>query len=335
MREANSGVQLPRIWVLATGGTIAGSATPGAKTRYTAGVLEPEALVAAVPGIDRIATLQTEQVASVGSQNMTHDVWCTLAQKVRTLSQRDDVDGIVITHGTDTLEETAYFLSLVSSSEKPIVLVGAMRPASALSADGPGNLARAIALAGSSVASGRGPLVIMNDTIHSARNIQKIRSSGLEAFGSPARGPVGIMLGLTPQFYDRPSPFSAPFQNLDLSGNDLPDVAIVYAHAGVDGRLIDCAASWAAGIVLAGVGEGNATDLAWAALQAAQKRGVAVVRASRCAAGFVARNGEVDDMQLGTVAAGDLNAPKARILLMLALTQTRDPGLIQKFFEEF
>ena len=177
--------RLPAIAVLATGGTIAGAQADTASHAYRAGALTVEQLLGAVPGLAQLADIQAEQVASVGSQNMTHAVWADLARRIDVLCQDSTVDGIVVTHGTDTLEETAYFLSLVIRHDKPLVLVGAMRPATAPGADGPANLFHAVALAACEVARGRGPLVVMNEDIHYAREVQKIACAGVNAFASP------------------------------------------------------------------------------------------------------------------------------------------------------
>lgn len=194
---------LPVIAVLATGGTIAGAQADATSAGYKAGSFSVGDLLAAVPQLAGLAEIRAEQVANVGSQNMTHAVWRALAQRVEALCADPSVAGIVITHGTDTLEETAYFLSLVIRHDKPVVLVGAMRPATALGAEGPANLYNAVALARHPDARGRGPLVVMNEDVHYAREIQKIASAGINAFASPNRGRAGVMHGGTPCFYSR------------------------------------------------------------------------------------------------------------------------------------
>ncbi|WP_454675775.1 asparaginase [Achromobacter pestifer] len=329
---------LPVVAVLATGGTIAGAQADATSAGYKAGSFSVNALLAAVPQLTGIAEIRAEQVANVGSQNMTHDVWRALAERVDALCQDPSVAGIVITHGTDTLEETAYFLSLVIQHDKPVVLVGAMRPATALGAEGPANLYNAVALARHPDARGRGPLVVMNDDVHYAREIQKIASAGLCAFTSPNRGRAGVMHGGVPCFYSlnttthtTQSEFSLAL--LDKAG--WPRVDIVYAYANLQADLIDFLAGVAKGIVLAGVGDGNATDLAIDALSQAVADGVAVVRASRTGSGFVARDVELDDASLGFIAARDLNPQKARILLMLGLSLTRDPASLQAIFDRY
>lgn len=329
---------LPVVAVLATGGTIAGAQADATSAGYKAGSFSVNDLLAAVPQLAGIAEIRAEQVANVGSQNMTHDVWRTLAERVDTLCQDASVAGIVITHGTDTLEETAYFLSLVIQHDKPVVLVGAMRPATALGAEGPANLYNAVALARHPDARGRGPLVVMNEDVHYAREIQKIASAGLCAFASPNRGRAGVMHGGAPCFYSRNTTThttQSEFSLALLEKAGWPRVDVVYAHANLQADLIDFLADVADGIVLAGVGDGNATDLGIDSLSRAVTDGTAVVRASRTGSGFVARDVELDDASLGFIAAGDLNPQKARILLMLGLSVTRDPAALQAIFDRY
>src|SRR6185436_12334043 len=181
----------PKIKVLATGGTIAGAQTSSSEVGYKSGSFSVDDLIKAVPKLDQLADLSGEQVANIGSQTMNHEVWLKLAARVNAALKT--ADGVVITHGTDTMEETAYFLSLVVKSDKPVVLVGSMRPATAISADGPINLYNAVALAGNPEAKGRGPLVVLNDTIHYARESQKMHSTRMDTFASPNRGIAGMM----------------------------------------------------------------------------------------------------------------------------------------------
>jgi len=329
---------LPVVAVLATGGTIAGAQADATSAGYKAGSFSVNDLLAAVPQLAGIAEIRAEQVANVGSQNMTHDVWRALAERVDTLCQDASVAGIVITHGTDTLEETAYFLSLVIQHDKPVVLVGAMRPATALGAEGPANLYNAVALARHPDARGRGPLVVMNEDVHYAREIQKIASAGLCAFASPNRGRAGVMHGGAPCFYSRNTTThttQSEFSLALLEKAGWPRVDVVYAYANLQADLVDFLADVADGIVLAGVGDGNATDLGIDALSRAVTDGTAVVRASRTGSGFVARDVELDDASLGFIAAGDLNPQKARILLMLGLSATRDPAALQAIFDRY
>lgn len=328
----------PRIALLATGGTIAGAQAQANAAGYKAGALPIGHLVDAVPGLTKLARIQAEQVASIGSQNMSHAVWAKLAGRIAELADDESIQGIVVVHGTDTLEETAYFLSLVAHTDKPLVLVGAMRPATALGAEGPANLYNAVALAASLEARGRGALVVMNEDIHYAREVQKIASMGICAFASPNRGRAGVMHGGKPHFYSRNTTrhsLDSEFTLSALQAAGWPRVDIVYAHAGMDGLLVDALAGHAAGIVLAGVGDGNATDDALAALSRAAAAGVAVVRSSRTGSGLVARGVEIDDDAMRFAAAGELSPQKARILLMLALSVSRDPAEWQRCFEQY
>jgi len=350
---------LPRIALLTTGGTIAGQsvagqsaagATPGS---YRSGVLGADALIAAVPGLAALAQLRSEAIADTGSQNMTAAIWLRLARRIGELFDADAADAVVITHGTDTLEETAFFLSLVLPATRPVVLVGAMRPADALSADGPANLLAAVALAASRGAVGLGPLVVANEQIYRARGVQKISASSLHAFASPNGGAIGQVYGS--QVILRipaaasavtPARFSVP------DDARLPRVEIFYACADQDGALIDMlmAASVAAapqpaapqsaasqpvrGIVLAGTGAGNASQAVLAALRRAVQAGVAVVRASRTGSGYVGAGGEIDDAAQGFIAAGGLPPAKARILLMLALAANQDRAALRQHFAD-
>lgn len=330
--------RLPVIAVLATGGTIAGAQADTASHAYRAGALAVEQLLDAVPGLAQLADIQAEQVASVGSQNMTHAVWAKLAQRIESLCQDPAVDGIVVTHGTDTLEETAYFLSLVIRHDKPLVLVGAMRPATAPGADGPANLFHAVALAGCEAARGRGPLVVMNEDIHYAREVQKVACAGVNAFASPNRGRAGVMRGAHAQFFSRNETVygtASEFSIEMLNAVVWPRVDVVHAGVDMGSDVIDFLATKAQGLVLAGVGDGNATDVAMQALQRAAAQGVAVVRATRAGSGRVGRSVEVDDDAAGFIAAGELSPQKARILLMLGLLISANPDQLQEFFDRY
>jgi L-asparaginase len=326
---------LPRIKVLATGGTIAGAQATQADAGYKSGTFSVDDLIKAVPQLKNIAEMSGEQVANIGSQTMNHEVWLKLAARVNEALQ-GDTDGVVITHGTDTMEETGYFLSLVVKSDKPVVLVGSMRPATAISADGPINLYNAVALAGNPEAKGRGPLVVLNDTIHYAREAQKMHSTRMDTFQSPNRGIAGMMNTGKAFFYSANTARHTTKSEFSLEGltvANLPRVEVVYSYANLGGELIDALVGQGVkGIVLAGVGDGNSTDAAIAALEKAAKKGVAVVRCSRTGAGVVDRNVEINDDKLGFIAGMELNAQKARILLMLGLTKTSDAKKLQELF---
>jgi L-asparaginase len=265
---------------------------------------------------------------------MGEAIWRALAVRIgRALGQRD-VAGVVVTHGTDTMEETAYFLNLVVRSAKPVVLVGAMRPATAMSADGPMNLYNAVATAAHPDAGKRGVLVVANDEIHFAREVAKTNTTQIGTFKSAHQGLAGLVSSGRVHFYGmavRRHTLSSEF--VIPEEEPLPRVDIVYAHAGMGRELIDAAVrAGARGIVVAGVGNGNLGAAALAASAAAAKAGIAVVRSSRTGGGIVERNVEMDDDSLGLIAADELNPQKARILLMLGLTRTSDPTRLQRMF---
>ena len=328
---------LPDVVVLATGGTIAGAASSDVTAGYTSGQVGVEQLLAAVPQAAKLAKLRGEQVSNIGSQDMDDAVWLALAKRVNALVARDDVDGIVITHGTDTLEETSYFLTLVVRSGKPVVLTAAMRPSTALSADGPLNFFNAVAVAAAPDAAGRGVLVVVNDQIHSAAAFTKTSTTAVQTFQSPLRGLAGTVAYGTVELYGLPAGRHGVKSEFSLEGVEkLPRVDIVYAHAGMDGKLIEAAAkAGAKGIVIAGVGNGNMTKAALAAVTAQAKKGVVCVRGSRVPSGRVARNVEVDDDAVGTIASEELNPARARVLLKLALLSKRTPEDLQRLFREY
>jgi L-asparaginase len=325
---------LPRVTVLATGGTIAGSQTTRSRRGYRSGIFSIESLIAAAPGIGSLATLDAAHVANIGSQDMGEAIWRALAQRILRALGRRDVAGVVVTHGTDTMEETAYFLNLVVRSAKPVVLVGAMRPATAMSADGPMNLYNAVATAAHPDAGRRGVLVVANDEIHFAREVAKTNTTQIGTFKSAHQGLAGLVssgrihfYGMSVRRHTLASEFEIP------AAKALPRVDIVYAHAGMGPELIDAAVrAGARGIVVAGVGNGNLGAAALAAAASAAKAGIAVVRSSRTGGGIVERNVEMDDDSLGLIAADELNPQKARILLMLGLTVTSDPIRLQGMF---
>src|SRR5262249_46169780 len=274
---APAGWALPRIKVLATGGTIAGAQATQADAGYKSGTFSVDDLIRAVPQLKNIAELSGEQVANIGSQTMNHEVWLKLAGRVNEVLKSDDVDGVVITHGTDTMEETGYFLSLVVKSDKPVVLVGSMRPATAISADGPNNLYNGVALAGSPEAKGRGPLIVLKDTIHYAREAQKMHTTHMETFDSPNRGIAGVMNTGKATFYSYITSrhtTKSEFSTAGLTVGNLPWVIVIYSYANLGGEVIDAAAERGVkGIVLAGVGGGNTPGAALAALEGAAQKG--------------------------------------------------------------
>jgi L-asparaginase len=329
--------KLPNVVVLATGGTIAGAAGSDVQAAYTSGQVGVEQLLAAVPQAKKIATLRGEQIANIGSQDMNDEVWLKLAKRINELVATPDVDGIVITHGTDTIEETSYFLNLVVKSPKPVVLTAAMRPSTALSADGPLNFFNAVAVAANEDAAGRGVLVVINDWIHGASSLTKTSTTAVQTFLSPLRGLVGTVAYGKSEFYRGPVGKHTVESEFSLDGvTELPRVDIIMAHENMDGKIIEAAvASGAKGIVIAGVGNGNMTAAALEALSAQSKKGIVCVRSTRVATGQVGRNVEVDDDKLGLIASDDLNPQKSRVLLRLALLKKRPLADIQRLFQEY
>jgi L-asparaginase len=325
----------PQIVVLTTGGTIAGKSDERSELGYNSAQLDAGELILSAPGIKSLARVSSERVASIGSQDMDDSVWFALATRITELLAKNTVDGIVITHGTDTMEETAFFLDLVLAYGKPVVLVGAMRPSSATSADGPANLYDAVKVAASPSARDRGVLVVMNGVIHSARDVEKTHTTALETFRSPNFGPVGYVNAAAVRF-SVPSPPPRAKRYSLRSSPPLPPVDIIYAHADMDGAMIeDASRRGARGLVLAGVGDGNCSKSAIDALARAAAHGIVIVRASRAGAGYVERNVEIDDDKLGFVAALDLNPQKARVLTQLLIANhITDAGAVQSAFAE-
>jgi len=334
LTSAASEKNLPNIVILATGGTIAGAAATGTQLGYTSGAVTIDAMLAAVPGIKDLANVKGEQISNVGSQDMTFDIMLTLAKRINVLLAQSDVDGIVVTHGTDTMEETAFFLNLVVKSDKPVVMVGSMRPSTAVSADGPLNLFNAVGVAVDPQARRRGVLVVMNDWIHGAHSLTKTSTTAIQTFMSPLRGLVGVSSYGKNDFYNAPGWKHTTQSEFDIANvTKLPRVDILFACADMSPDLIDAAvAHGARGIVIAGVGNGNMNQASLEAAARAAKKSVVVVRSSRVVTGTVGRNVEVNDDEMNFVASDELNPQKSRILLMLALLKPRATADIQNLF---
>ena len=324
----------PTIYILATGGTIAGSGSGALDTSYTSGTVTVDKLIAAVPEINKIATIKGEQISNIGSQEMNNEVWFKLANRVNELLTSGKADGVVITHGTDTMEETAYFLNLVVKSDKPIVMVGAMRNSGSLSADGPLNIYNAVNVAMCKKAVGKGVMVVMNDEIHAAREVTKTNTTAVDTFKSPNSGKIGTVFYGNVKFYMNPVRKHTVNSAFDITKiKELPRVDIIYSHSNDNPDFVNLAVeNGAKGIINAGMGNGNPFPSALEALGEAVKGGVVVVRDSRVGSGETTLNGEVDDGKYGFLASDNLNAQKARVLLMLALTQTTDKAKIQELF---
>lgn len=329
--------QKPNVVILATGGTIAGAAATGAQAGYTSGQVTIDAMINAVPDVKNLANIKGEQISNVGSQDMSLAIMLKLAQRINELLVSKDVAGVVITHGTDTMEETAYFLNLVVKSDKPVVLVGSMRPSTAISADGPLNLYNAIAVAADPKAKGHGVMLVMNDWIHSAQTLVKVSTTAVQTFMSPVRGLIGTVNYGVAEYYRIPHNKFGAQSEFSVNGvTTLPRVDIIYGCTDMPADLIDASVEHGAkAIVIAGVGNGNMPKEALDACERAAKKGVVVVRSTRVATGNVSRNVEVDDDKLGLVASYDLNPQKARILLSIALLKPRKMEEIQNLFYQY
>lgn len=323
-----------KVAILATGGTIAGTAESGTQAGYASGQVTIEAMIDAVPGITDLADIQGEQIANVGSQDMTFAIMIALANRINALLADDALNGVVVTHGTDTMEETAYFLNLTVKSNKPVVLTGAMRPATAVSADGPLNLYNAVAVAADPAAAGRGVLVVMNDWIHGAHSLTKTNTTSVETFLSPINGLIGTVIYGKTQYFRRSFRRNTATSEFTVAGvTTLPRVDILYACADMPADLIDCSVSQGArGIVIAGDGNGNMNAATIAKASRAAGQGIVIVRSSRVPTGTVSRNVEIDDDRFKFVVSDELNPAKARILLMLALLKERSREALQQLY---
>lgn len=328
---------MARVHVLATGGTIAGRAGSEVDPGYRSGEVGVTRLIDAVSGLRELADLNGEQAAQVGSQDMNDALWLTLSARVNALFAGDEADGIVITHGTDTVEETGYFLHLVVKSERPVVLTGAMRPATSLSADGPLNLYNAVAVAADAAARGRGAIVVLNDDLHSARDVTKASTTDVQTFISPGPGLLGTASYGRIRFFRRPSRCHTIDSEFAENGFEhLPRVDILYAHANMPADLVRASVSRGArGIVVAGMGNGNVSTGTARAFADAVDEGVVVVRSTRVVSGDVGRNIEMDDDALGFVASDQLNPQKSRVLLQLCLASGLNRSAVQDAFYRY
>ena len=327
----------PHVVVLATGGTIAGAGASAANSAtYTAAKVPVDKLLAGLPELANIANVTGEQVFQIASESFTNDNLLPLAKPVSALAKQPDVDGIVITHGTDTLAETAYFLSLTVHTDKPIAVVGSMRPGTALSADGALNLLSAVSVAASKDAKGKGVLFTMNDQIQSARGTNNDVNIETRAFQSQW-GSLGMVVEGRNYWFRAPVKRHTTASEFNIDNiAALPQVDIVYSHGNVQPTAVQAlVASGAKAIIHAGTGNGSVADRMVKPLQEAQAKGVVIVRSSRVPYGFVLRNAEQPDDKYDWVVAHDMRPEKARILTMLALAQGADTKTLQRMFWEY
>ncbi len=325
-----------RIILLATGGTIAGTAAEATQlTEYTSGTLSAQDLLDAVPALADIAEIHAEQFSNIGSENMRLEDMLTLAKRVNSLLAQEQYHGIVITHGTDTLEETAYFLHLVVKSTKPVVLVGAMRPSTAISADGPLNLLHAVAVAASPESHGMGAMIVLNGQILSSREGTKSNTLSAETFKAHELGILGYVIDFKAVFYRavlRKHTVHTEFCVENVHA--LPRVDILYQYLDVAPELCKAViASAPEAIVLAGMGDGNISESTAHILQEAVQKGLVVLRSSRVGSGMITPH--ESDRCMGFLYSDNLSPQKARILLMLALTITGDSAAIQHMFSQY
>jgi len=328
---------LPHVVVLATGGTIAGAgASAASSATYQAAKVPVEQLLTGLPELGKVARVSGEQVFQIASESFTNQQLLTLARRVQALVRQPDVQGIVITHGTDTMEETGFFLNLVVQTDKPVVLVGSMRPGTALSADGALNLLGAVAVAASPESARKGVLVSMADEIHTARDVAKLTNIRTSAFASPW-GPLGMVVEGKTWWFRAPVKRHTSASEFSIDRiQALPPVDIVYSYANVPSTAVDAlGAAGVQAIIHAGTGNGSVPDRIVPRLNDLRGKGVVIIRSSRIPGGFVLRNAEQPDDKYDWVVAHDLNPQKARLLAAVALTQTRDTRELQRIFWEY
>jgi len=322
---------LPKVRVFATGGTISGyAASRDMQYGYRAGSITPDKLLADIPEAAQVADLSYEEIAETGSGGINTAILLKLAKQINAWLARPDTAGAVVTHGTATMEETAYFLNLVIHSEKPVVVVGAMRPFTSISRDGPFNLYNAIRVAGDPEARKTGVMILLNEEIQAARDVTKTNTERVNTFDSRDLGPIGFADEDRIVFYRRLAYRHTYKSEFDVDNlTDLPKVDICYGYQEGDRACIDgVVAAGAKGVVLDDSSPGNR-----AAMTDARPKGVVFVQSDRKGSGRVLNSTTAD--QTGMVTADNLNAQKSRMLLRLALTKTSDPKEIQRMFEEY
>ena len=325
--------------ILGTGGTIAGAASSGTSAIYASGTVGVDDLIRACAGVEKLAKLSFRSVLNKDSADMTLRDWQMIATEVTGALADPSIDAVVITHGTDTMEETAFFLDLVIPNGKPVVLVGAMRPSTSLSPDGPMNLFDAVAVAAAGESAQRGVLVVMNNDIFLAWHVTKSHTGKLNTFVSPVCGPVGQVIYGQPRYFWSPNNVGPCFASA-LNTRDpisFPRVAVWHCHAQADHALADIqiASGDIQGLVIAGFGDGNIPASLRTLLKPARDKGIVIVRSTRVAGGLVTPDYNALDSTYDLVCARSLNPQKARILLMLALMQTRDIPFIQGMFDSY
>jgi glutamin-(asparagin-)ase len=335
--QAQATTPKPNVVIVATGGTIAGAgATSANSATYQAAKVPVDKLIAGIPELNNVANVRGEQAFQIASESFTNEKLLQLGKRVSALVKDPAVDGVVVTHGTDTLEETSFFLNVVVHTDKPIVVVGSMRPGTAMSADGMLNLYNAVVLAGSPSARGKGVLVAMNDDILSGRDAAKRVNIKTSAFAS-AWGPLGMVVEGQAYWFRAPVKRHTMASEFDIDTlQSLPEVDIVYGSGNMTPEIYDAAVkAGAKAIVNAGTGNGSVPNYLVDTLRRIRAGGVQIVRSSRVADGFVIRNSEQPDDKYDWVVAHDLNPQKAKILAALALTRGASSADLQRIFWEY
>ncbi len=322
--------ELKKVVILGTGGTISGKGEAGKTTGYSAGSISVEDIIASVPGIEKLARLEAEQICNVASDNITDKEWLRIAKRINELAEDPEVCGFVITHGTDTMDETAFFLNLTVKTEKPVVITGAMRPATAISADGPMNLYQAVLTAACPEAAGRGVMVVFADRIYGGRDVQKRSTYIVTALDQVEGGLLGVIRDEEIRWYYescRPHTVKSEFSPEGLE--KLPVVRVLYFHVDCDKDMAARLAEGADGLVIAGAGAGGTSKelgKTFASL------GIPVVISSRISSGTVTQSAAE---RSGSVAADNLPPQKAAVLLRLALTKTKERDELIRIFRTY
>lgn len=326
---------LKNVVILATGGTIAGSGEAHKTLNYEPGALPVQDLLDSVPHLERLANCAGVQVSNLCSADITSEHWLTLAAYINTLALREDVHGFVITHGTDILDETSYFLNLVIKTDKPVIITGSMRPATAISADGPLNLYQSVALAANPDASGQGVMVVFAEGIYSGRDVQKVNTFKANAFDERDFGCLGYMRDSHAFFYTRTLKRHTTASQFDVSAmTELPKVSVAYFHVDADPGILDYLATISKGIVIAGAGGGIYSKPWIDKVGELKNNNIPVVRCSRISSGITLKDSYID-LSANSIPCNSLVPQKARILLSLALTQTTGYDEIAAMFNEY
>ncbi|MBQ8940279.1 MAG: asparaginase [Firmicutes bacterium] len=319
-----------KIVILTTGGTIAGVGEEGRTVGYAPGALSAEELISAVPQIKNIAKIEVREICSVNSDDISGKIWLKLAGTINSMSEDKDTAGFVITHGTDTLEETAYFLNMTVKTDKPVVLTGSMRPSTSVSADGSMNLYQAVCTAASDRAKGLGVLVVFGDNIFSARTVVKNSTYRLNAVCGGEYGTLGVVRDGEVFIYQKPVKVHTVDTEFDVSDIDvLPRVNIVYFAVDSDPALLEFAAGHSDGIVIAGAGAG---EFSMDFKNIIENIKIPVVISSRTGGGIIVKDNLICK---NTIAADDMSPQKAAVLLRLGLTKTNEKNALQAMFFKY